>query len=149
MSIFDAAQRYRAQGVPVVIVAGQEYGAGSSRDWAAKGTDMLGVRAVIAQSLERIHRSNLVSMGVLPLEFEPGTTRKTLQLDGSEVFDITGLTGTLTPRMKLACTITRADGRKQEITLIARLDSKSEVEYWRNGGIIKYALRRRLSASGA
>jgi aconitate hydratase len=123
MSIFDAAER----------------------DWAAKGTDLLGVRAVIAESLERIHRSNLVSMGILPLEFAPGTTRKTLKLDGSEVFDISGLEGELSTQMQLRCTITRSDGTRQDIPLTARLDSRAEVEYWRHGGIIKYALRQRLA----
>ena len=145
MSIFDAAERYRAEGIPVVVIAGKEYGAGSSRDWAAKGTDLLGVRAVIAESLERIHRSNLVSMGVLPLEFAPGTSRKTLKLDGSEVFDIAGLEGELTTQMQVRCTITRRDGTRQDIPLTARLDSRAEVEYWRHGGIIKYALRQRLA----
>ncbi|MGE4240492.1 aconitate hydratase AcnA [Ramlibacter sp.] len=144
MSIFDAAERYRAEGVPAVVVAGREYGAGSSRDWAAKGTDLLGVRAVIAESFERIHRSNLVSMGVLPLQFAPGTTRKTLVLDGSETFDITGFEGELAPKMTVQCTITRADGRSETIPLVARMDSHAEVNYWRDGGIVKYALRRRL-----
>jgi aconitate hydratase len=145
MSIFDAAERYRAEGLPVVVIAGKEYGAGSSRDWAAKGTDLLGVRAVIAESLERIHRSNLVSMGVLPLEFAPGTSRQTLKLDGSEVFDISGLEGELSTQMQVRCTITRRDGTRQDIPLTARLDSRAEVEYWRHGGIIKYALRQRLA----
>jgi aconitate hydratase len=145
MSIFDAAERYRAEEIPVVLIAGKEYGAGSSRDWAAKGTDLLGVRAVIAESLERIHRSNLVSMGVLPLEFEPGTSRQTLKLDGSEVFDIAGLEGELSTQMQVRCTITRRDGTRQDIPLTARLDSRAEVEYWRHGGIIKYALRQRLA----
>lgn len=144
MSIFEAAQRYLVEGVSVVIVAGREYGAGSSRDWAAKGTKMLGVRAVIAESLERIHRSNLVSMGVLPLEFEPGTTRKTLRLDGSEVLDITGLEDQLTPKMRVNCRVTRTDGAQENIKLIARLDSRAEVSYWCNGGIMNATLRNRL-----
>jgi aconitate hydratase len=141
MSIFDAAERYRGEAVPLVVIAGREYGAGSSRDWAAKGTSLLGVRAVIAESLERIHRSNLVSIGILPLQFEAGTTRKTLQLDGSEVFDISGLEGTLTPHMTVSCTITRRDGSRLGIPLLARLDSKAEVEHYRHGGIVKHVLR--------
>jgi aconitate hydratase len=144
MSIFDAAERYRKEGVPLVIVAGREYGAGSSRDWAAKGTALLGMRAVIAESFERIHRSNLVSMGVLPLQFMDGATHKTLELDGSEVFDIPGLQATLTPGMQLTCTMTRTSGKRESIALLARLDTKLEVEYYRHGGILNYALRRRI-----
>jgi aconitate hydratase len=141
MPIYDAAMKYRAEGVPLVVVAGKEYGTGSSRDWAAKGTLLLGVRAVIAESFERIHRSNLVGMGVLPLQFKEGTTRKTLNLDGSEIFDITGLTDTLRPRMELRCRITRADGRSEEIPLICRIDTVDEVEYYRHGGILPFVLR--------
>lgn len=145
MSIFEAAERYRKEGVPLVIVAGLGYGAGSSRDWAAKGTELLGVRAVIAESFERIHRSNLVGVGVLPLQFTNGLTRKTLKLDGSEVFDITGLHVPLTPRRQLTCTITRATGERETITLLVRLDTKPEVGYYRHGGILKYVLRRRIT----
>ena len=145
MTIFDAAQRYRRDGVPLVIVAGAEYGAGSSRDWAAKGARLLGVRAVIAESFERIHRSNLVGMGVLPLQFGSGVTRKTLALDGSELFDITGFEGTLTPRMQHPCTITRSDGRRETITLRSRLDTTQEVEYFRHGGLLQYFIRQRLN----
>ncbi len=148
MSIFDAAERYHREGVPLVIVAGQEYGAGSSRDWAAKGTALLGVCAVIAESFERIHRSNLVGMGVLPLQFTNGVTRKTLKLDGSEVFDITGLQLPLTPRRQLTCTITRAAGERETITLLARLDTRREVEYYQHGGILKYVLRCRITQEG-
>ena len=144
MSIFDAAQRYRTEGVPLVVIGGSEYGAGSSRDWAAKGTRLLGVRAVIAESFERIHRSNLVGMGVLPLQFAPGVTRRTLQLDGAETFDITGVEGTLVPRMELRCTIGRANGVRDEITLLCRLDTREEVEYFRHGGLLHYVLRQRL-----
>ena len=145
MTIFDAAQRYRAEGVPLVIVAGAEYGAGSSRDWAAKGARLLGVRAVIAESFERIHRSNLVGMGVLPLQFESGVNRKTLALDGSELFDISGFEGKLVPRMRHACTITRNDGRRATITLLSRLDTTQDVEYFRHGGLLQYAIRQRLN----
>jgi aconitate hydratase len=148
MSVFDAAERYRKDGVPLVVVAGFGYGAGSSRDWAAKGTGLLGVRAVIAESFERIHRSNLIGAGVLPLQFTGGVTRRTLKLDGSEVFDITGLHEPLTPCGRLACTVTRASGEKETITLLMRLDTKSEVEYYRHGGILKYLLRRAIGQGG-
>jgi aconitate hydratase len=144
MSIFDAAERYRAQGVPLVVIGGSEYGAGSSRDWAAKGARLLGVRAVLAESFERIHRSNLVGMGVLPLQFAGGVNRKTLRLDGSETFDIGGLEGALPPRARLTSTITRADGSKETIELTCRLDTREEVEYFRHGGLLHYALRQRL-----
>jgi aconitate hydratase len=149
MTIFDAAERYRSAGVPLVIVAGAEYGAGSSRDWAAKGTRLLGVKAVIAESFERIHRSNLIGMGVLPLQLAEGVTRKTLRLDGSETFDLTGLTGPtpgLKPRMQVSCTITRQDGSWDSIKLTARLDTLWEVEYYRHGGILHYVVRNRLGA---
>ncbi len=143
MSFHAAAEKYRSDGVPLVVVAGSEYGAGSSRDWAAKGTYLLGVRAVIAQSFERIHRSNLIGMGVLPLEFARGVTRKTLGLDGSEVFDVSGIAA-VTPRAELPCTVTRADGRREELKLVARLDTAREVEYFRHGGLLHYVLRQRL-----
>ncbi|OGA37896.1 MAG: aconitate hydratase 1 [Betaproteobacteria bacterium RIFCSPLOWO2_12_FULL_62_13] len=142
MSIFDAAERYRGEGVPLIVIAGSEYGAGSSRDWAAKGTRLLGVRAVIAESFERIHRSNLVGLGVLPLQLVDGATRKTLKLDGSEVFDITGLEAGITPRMDVSCIITRANGRRETIRLRSRLDTRAEVEYYHHGGIFHYVLRR-------
>ena len=144
MMIFDAAERYRTEGVPLVIIAGSEYGAGSSRDWAAKGTRLLGVRAVLAESFERIHRSNLVGMGVAPLQFIEGVTRKTLALDGSEVFDLAGLEGTFHPRMQITCTITRANGRKDTIKMLTRLDTTQEVDYFRHGGLLNYAVRQRL-----
>src|SRR6185369_11839704 len=123
MSIYDAAQRYGHEAVPLVIVAGRGYGTGSSRDWSAKGVRLLGVRAVIAESFERIHRANLVAAGVLPLQFATGVTRRTLRLDGSEVMDITGLAGALAPGMTLRCGIVRADGRRDECDLVARLDT--------------------------
>ncbi len=146
MPIYDAAVKYAADGVPLVIVAGKEYGTGSSRDWAAKGTRLLGVKAVIVESFERIHRSNLVGMGVLPLQFKDGVTRETLGLQGTETFDITGLADGIEPRMDVACTVTRADGTAEEITLLCRIDTADEVEYYRHGGILQYVLRR-LKAS--
>lgn len=149
MSIYAAAQRYREEGVPLVIVAGKEYGAGSSRDWAAKGTGLLGVRAVIAESLERIHRSNLVSMGVLPLQFLNGDTRHSLGLKGSETFDIRGLKEGLKARDQLECLIRYEDGRSQTIRLLVRLDSDVEAEYYRHGGILQCVLRARLEQASA
>ncbi len=144
MSIYAAAQRYREEGVPLVIVGGKEYGAGSSRDWAAKGTGLLGVRAVIAESLERIHRSNLVSMGVLPLQFLNGDTRQSLGLNGAETFDIRGLKQGLKARDQLDCLIRYEDGRSQTIRLLVRLESDVEAEYYRHGGILQCVLRARL-----
>jgi len=141
MSIYDAAMKYKAGGVPLVVVAGKEYGTGSSRDWAAKGTMLLGVKAVIAESFERIHRSNLVGMGVLPLEFPSGMNRKSLQLDGSEVFDISGLAAGIKPRMDVPVTIHRKNGMKHQVTLKCRIDTLDEVEYFRHGGILHYVLR--------
>ncbi len=141
MPIYDAAMKYQADGTPLIVVAGKEYGTGSSRDWAAKGTTLLGVKAVIAESFERIHRSNLVGMGVLPLVFKNGMTRHDLKLDGSEKFDITGVEGNLKPLQDATLTITRADGSKQEVKLLVRIDTLDEVEYFRNGGILHYVLR--------
>ncbi|MFQ5784647.1 MAG: aconitate hydratase AcnA [Alphaproteobacteria bacterium] len=147
MTIYDAAMKYRDDGVPLVVVAGREYGTGSSRDWAAKGTILLGVRAVIAESFERIHRSNLVGMGVLPLVFKDGATRKTLALDGSETFDFTGLTGGITPGMDVACRIVRANGASDDVTLTCRIDTVDEAEYYIHGGILHYVLRRLAAGS--
>jgi aconitate hydratase len=144
MTIFEASERYAREGVPLVVIAGSEYGAGSSRDWAAKGTRLLGVRAVIAESIERIHRSNLVGMGVLPLQFTRGATRKALALDGSETFDIDGLDGKLSPRMELTCSIRRATGERESIRVLSRLDTGQEVDYYRHGGILQYAIRQRI-----
>ncbi|MFQ5984802.1 MAG: aconitate hydratase AcnA [Alphaproteobacteria bacterium] len=141
MTIYDAAMRYAAASVPLVVVAGKEYGTGSSRDWAAKGTRLLGVKAVIAESFERIHRANLVGMGVLPLAFKEGMSRLTLKLDGSEVFDMIGLTHGLTPGADVPCTLTRADGGVERIVLTCRIDTADEVEYYRHGGILDYVLR--------
>ncbi|HUK62032.1 MAG TPA: hypothetical protein VLV15_01825 [Dongiaceae bacterium] len=144
MPIHVAAARYRDECVPLVVIAGTEYGAGSSRDWAAKGTRLLGVRAVIAESFERIHRSNLVGMGVLPLQFPDGVTRKTLGLTGAELVDVAGIRGYATPRSELECTITRADGRRDTIRLLSRLDTTREVDYFRNGGLLHHVVRHRL-----
>ena len=147
MPIYDAAMRYKADGVPLVIIGGKEYGTGSSRDWAAKGTILLGVKAVIVESFERIHRSNLVGMGVLPLEFKDGQTRETLKLDGTETFDITGIAGGITPRMDVPCTVHRADGSSEQITLCCRIDTEDEVAYYKNGGILHYVLRNMMEAA--
>ena len=141
MSIYDAAMAYQAAQVPLIVVGGKLYGTGSSRDWAAKGSILLGVKAVITESIERIHRSNLIGMGVLPLIFKDGETRKTLGLDGSETFDLTGLSGGITPGMDVACAITRADGERIETTLKCRIDTADEVAYYENGGILHYVLR--------
>ena len=145
-SIFAASAAYQGDGVPLVVVGGKEYGTGSSRDWAAKGTRLLGVAAVICESYERIHRSNLVGMGVLPLQFKPGTTRQTLGLDGSERFALSGLAGGITPGMDVACRIARADGSSEDVALLCRIDTEDEVEYYRHGGILQYVLRRLAAA---
>ncbi|WP_119679185.1 aconitate hydratase AcnA [Indioceanicola profundi] len=141
MPIFDAAMRYQADGTPLVVIAGAEYGTGSSRDWAAKGTRLLGVKAVVAESFERIHRSNLVGMGVLPLQFQAGVTRQSLKLDGTETFDIEGVEAGLKPRMNLKMTITRANGSKETVDLLCRIDTLDEVDYYKHGGILQYVLR--------
>ncbi len=130
-----------------MVIGGKEYGTGSSRDWAAKGTLLLGVKAVIVESFERIHRSNLVGMGVLPLQFKDGASRKTLGLDGSETIDITGIAGGIRPRMDVACRITRADGSSEEIALLCRIDTEDEVAYYENGGILQYVLRNMMKAA--
>ncbi len=146
MSIYDAAVQYGAEGTPLVIFAGQEYGTGSSRDWAAKGTRLMGVKAVVAQSFERIHRSNLVGMGVLPLQFKDGQSAATLQLDGTEIFDLKGLeTGNVRPRQSVTLTVTRADGSIENVELMLRIDTPIEVEYYKGGGILPYVLRQLLS----
>ncbi len=147
MSIYDASMKYQTEGVPLVIVAGKEYGTGSSRDWAAKGTLLLGVRAVITESFERIHRSNLVGMGVLPLQFKDGMTRQSLKLDGTERFDVLGVASGLKPRSSLGCKIHRADGTVEEIALLCRIDTLDELEYFRHGGILQYVLRSMMKAA--
>jgi aconitate hydratase len=142
MSIYDAAMKYQAEQVPLVVFAGAEYGNGSSRDWAAKGTRLLGVRAVICQSFERIHRSNLVGMGVLPLTFETGVSWQSIGLKGDETVTIRGLQGDLKPRQMLIAEIVSADGAAQQIPLLCRIDTLDELEYYRNGGILHYVLRK-------
>ena len=147
MSIYDAAMKYKADGVPLVVIAGKEYGTGSSRDWAAKGTNLLGVKAVIAESFERIHRSNLVGMGVLPLQFIEGQNAQTLGLDGSEVFDVTGLhdgaakVATVTAR--------KPDGREVRFQAKVLLLTPKEVEYFRHGGLLHYVLRQLAARKAA
>ncbi|MBC6437844.1 MAG: aconitate hydratase AcnA [Rhodobacteraceae bacterium] len=146
-SIFDAAMAYQAAGTPLVVFGGAQYGAGSSRDWAAKGTSLLGVKAVIAESFERIHRSNLVGMGVIPFEFTGGATRSTLDLKGDEMISITGLEGDLQPQSLVPCQITRADGTTRTITLNCRIDTAVEKEYVENGGVLHYVLRNLARAA--
>nr|WP_211104971.1 aconitate hydratase AcnA [Azospirillum formosense] len=141
LPIYTAAMRYAQEGVPLVVIAGKEYGTGSSRDWAAKGTKLLGIRAVIAESFERIHRSNLVGMGILPLQFKDGLTRNDLALDGTETFDIDGIEQDLRPRKDVTMTITRADGQTRQVPLLLRIDTVDEVEYYRNGGVLNFVLR--------
>jgi aconitate hydratase len=144
MSIYEAACKYQASGTPLVILAGQEYGTGSSRDWAAKGTFLLGVRAVIAQSFERIHRSNLVGMGVLPCQFKEGMNANVLNLDGSEIFDIQGINEDLKPRQEAFLIIRRSDGKTETVPLTVRIDTPIEVDYYKHGGILAYVLRQLL-----
>ncbi|MGR3451690.1 MAG: aconitate hydratase AcnA, partial [Paracoccus sp. (in: a-proteobacteria)] len=145
-AIFDAAMQYADQDTPLVIIGGIEYGAGSSRDWAAKGTNLLGVKAVIAESFERIHRSNLVGMGVIPFEFTNGDNRKSLNLTGDEVISIDGLSGDFKPLSMVPCTITYADGTAKEIQLRARVDTEVEIDYLKNGGVLHYVLRNLAAA---
>ena len=142
VSIYDAAMAYQKQGTPLVIVAGQEYGTGSSRDWAAKGTSLLGVKAVVAQSYERIHRSNLVGMGVLPLQFKEGVTAQTLKLDGTETFDVLGVDAALKPQQDLALRIQRANGAVETVPVTCRIDTPIEIDYYQHGGILPYVLRQ-------
>jgi len=141
MFIYDAAMRYRQEGVPLVVFAGKEYGTGSSRDWAAKGTRLLGVRAVIAESFERIHRSNLVGMGVLPLVFKPGTSWQSLGMRGDEIVTIRGV-GAVQPRQELIAHIQSSDGTRRDVPLLCRIDTLDELEYFRHGGILNYVLRQ-------
>ncbi len=150
MTIYDAAMNYAVEGTPLVIFAGQEYGTGSSRDWAAKGTRLMGVKAVITQSFERIHRSNLVGMGVLPLQFAEGQSAATLNLDGTETFDLTGLEGVdVRPRQPVTLKINRTDGTSEDITLVLRIDTPIELEYYKGGGILQYVLRQLLTEDGS
>jgi len=152
MTIYDASVKYQAEGTPLIVLAGKEYGSGSSRDWAAKGPRLLGVRAAIAQSYERIHRSNLVGMGILPLQFAAGESAATVGLTGEEVFDFTGLASLLTegfPRGKeLSVQTTRADGSSVSFKTTIRIDTPQELQYYRHGGILEFVLRQ-LAASSA
>ena len=141
MSIYDAAMQYQQEKISLVVIAGKEYGTGSSRDWAAKGTLLLGVKAVIAEGFERIHRSNLIGMGVLPLEFIDGKNRKTLKLDGSEKISISGIDQGLAPGKKLQLTITRDNGDTENIDVLCRIDTGKELTYYLNGGILQTVLR--------
>ncbi|WP_312928604.1 aconitate hydratase AcnA [Stutzerimonas nitrititolerans] len=146
LSIYDAAMRYQAEGVPLVVIAGKEYGTGSSRDWAAKGTNLLGVKAVIAESFERIHRSNLIGMGVLALQFVDGQTRQTLGLDGTEKLSIRGLSADIKPRQMLTVDIERTDGSRNSFQVLCRIDTLNEVQYFKAGGILHFVLRQLLSS---
>ncbi|MBX3735791.1 MAG: aconitate hydratase AcnA [Candidatus Didemnitutus sp.] len=141
-SIYDASMAYQAKGTPLIVLAGQEYGTGSSRDWAAKGTNLLGVKVVVAQSFERIHRSNLVGMGVLPLQFKEGTTAQTLKLDGTETYDVVGLSPAVKPQQDLTLRITRKDGSVQDVVVTCRIDTPIEIDYYQHGGILPYVLRQ-------
>jgi aconitate hydratase len=146
MSIYDAAMKYQDKKTPLVIVAGAEYGTGSSRDWAAKGTYLLGVKAVIAKSFERIHRSNLAGMGVLPLQFAAGQDAASLGLKGQETFAVSGIAEGLAPKKKLTVTATDTEGKKTTFTVVCRLDTPNEVDYYRHGGILHFVLRQLAAA---
>ena len=138
---------YQKAGTPLIILAGQEYGTGSSRDWAAKGTNLLGVKVVVAQSFERIHRSNLVGMGVLPLQFKDGTTAQTLQLDGTESYDVVGLDESIKPQQDLTLKITRKSGAVENVVVRCRIDTPIEIDYYQHGGILPYVLRQIVAQS--
>ena len=139
--------KYVAQGTPTIVFGGEEYGTGSSRDWAAKGTQLLGVKAVVAKSFERIHRSNLVGMSVLPLQFKGVDSVDTLGIKGDETYDITGLGGEIRPQQDLTLVITRKDGSKREVKVLLRIDTPIEVDYYRHGGILPYVLRELVAAA--
>lgn len=149
LSIYEAAMKYKAEGTPLVIFGGKEYGTGSSRDWAAKGTRLLGVKAVITESFERIHRSNLIGMGVLPLEYINGETRKTLGITGAEVVSISGVSAGLEPGKLLTLSIAYPDGTTRETSVKCRLDTVDEVDYFENDGILHYVLRRMIEGEKA
>jgi aconitate hydratase len=146
-SIYEAAMRYRKEGVPSVVFGGDEYGQGSSRDWAAKGPQLLGVRAVIVRNFERIHRANLVFMGVLPLQFKDGTSAQSLKLDGSETIDLLGIEKGITPMQDVTMVVTRKNGKSERVPLRLRIDTPIEVDYYRHGGILPYVLRELLVAA--
>jgi aconitate hydratase len=142
MSIFEAAGRYKKDDTPLLVLAGKEYGTGSSRDWAAKGALLLGIKAVVAESFERIHRSNLVGMGILPLQFKAGENRESLQLTGEETFDLPSLSDNLKPGEEIELKVTGSSGDQRSITVLSRIDSPIEADYYRHGGILPYVLRR-------
>ncbi|MBY0346656.1 MAG: aconitate hydratase, partial [Hydrotalea flava] len=144
MLVYDVAMKYKEQQTPLLVLAGKEYGSGSSRDWAAKGTFLLGIRAVLAESYERIHRSNLVGMGVLPLQYLDGATAESIGLTGKETFNIMGIDQSLTPLKQLTVSAIKEDGTATQFNVLARLDSEIEVEYYRHGGILQYVLRQFL-----
>src|SRR5688572_12172171 len=147
LSIYDAAMKYKEENVNLIVLAGQEYGTGSSRDWAAKGTALLGVKGVIAQSFERIHRSNLVGMGVLPLQFNEGATAQTLKLDGTETYSVLGLGSNLRPQQDLSLRVTRANGSVDDVSDRCRIDTPIEIDYYQHGGILSFVLRQLLAIS--
>ena len=140
MSVYDAAIEYKKRGNDLVVMAGKEYGTGSSRDWAAKGTKLLGIKAVIAESFERIHRSNLIGMGVLPLQFKDGFDRKKLKITGEELITIVDIDKGIKPRDEVSCEIKYKDGTSKNIKLLCRIDTQNEVEYYKNGGILQLSL---------
>jgi len=144
MSIYDAAMQYQKEGVPLIVIAGKEYGTGSSRDWAAKGPRLLGIKAAIAESFERIHRSNLIGMGIVPLQFKAGENLKFLSLTGFERFDVAGISAGLKLRQELTVKATSDDGKVTEFKVICRIDTPAELDYYRHGGILEYVLRQLL-----
>ena len=144
VSIYEAAMEYKKRGNELVVIAGKEYGAGSSRDWAAKGTKLLGVKAVIAESFERIHRSNLIGMGILPLQFKNGFNKNELNLKGSELISIIGIEKGIIPGQEVECEIKYSNGIAKKINLLSRIDTRNEIEYYKNDGILKYVLRNML-----
>jgi aconitate hydratase len=145
-TVYDAAMEYIQRGTPTIVLAGEEYGTGSSRDWAAKGTQLLGIKIVVARSYERIHRSNLVGMGVLPLQFKGGDSIQSLGLKGDETFDVLGVTENIKPQQDLTLVITAADGSKRNVQVLCRIDTPIEVDYYKHGGILPYVLRQLLAA---
>jgi aconitate hydratase len=145
MSVYDATIEYKKRGNDLVVMAGKEYGTGSSRDWAAKGTKLLGIKAVIAESFERIHRSNLIGMGVLPLQFKEGFDRKKLNITGSELITVVDIDKGVKPRDEVSCEIKYKDGTSKTIKVLCRIDTQNEVEYYKNGGILQYVLRNMLN----
>ena len=144
MSIYDAAMQYQKEGIPLIVIAGKEYGSGSSRDWAAKGPRLLGVKAAIAESYERIHRSNLIGMGIVPLQFKPGENLQSLGLTGFEKFDVRGISSGLKLRQNLSVRATSDDGKVKEFAVTCRIDTPAELDYYRHGGILEYVLRQLL-----